>query len=807
MRHLFGRAAGLAILAVLSAGAAPAAAEDASTVNEIIVTGTRVAGLRAADSPAPIQVLSAPALARVGSPGLIDALALSVPSFNAQAVGGDMANETLSARLRGLSPNHVLVLINGKRRHVVANLAILSSVFQGGAAADLNMIPVAAIDHIEVLQDGAAAQYGSDAIAGVINIILKSAPSGGSASASGGGYFDGGGKTGEVDANAGFGQGSRGYLNLTADARIHDYSNRGGPDQRVVQAVQSGAHPDWAGLADYPYVNRIFGDARYEQALLSLNAGYDLGAAELYGFGTYGRKHAGGWANFRVPDKLPALYPLGFNPIDELQEEDFAGTLGLRGTAAGWRWDLSSTYGKDADTVNVTHSANVDLFADTGSTPSDFHAGDFIASQWTNTLDVSRAFEVGMAGPLTLAFGAEHRRETYQIEAGDPASRYKAGSQSYPGFSLTDAGSHSRHNLAAYVELDANPAPGLTLDLAGRWEHFSDFGDTTVGKLTGRYELTPALAVRGTASTGFRAPTLAEEFYSATNVQPNSAFVQLPPNAAAARLIGIDPLKPETSTNFSVGLVARPAPGVLLTLDAYQIGVRDRVVGSGTLYGTYAGALRSPAVNAAIEANGNVLENVPFSGINVFTNGVDTRTRGVELVLTAASPLGEAGRIDWTLAANYNTTKVTHIRDTPIELAASGQSLFDQVAISTLQTASPKVKVILGGLFTRGPWSIDVKESLYGQASRYQDPGDGRLYLDRQGVKFITDLEIGYRLGGGVTVSLGADNLFNVYPDRVSPAAIAASAAAGNPAVEIYPAFSAIGIDGGYYFGKVRWQF
>ena len=807
MRHLFGRAAGLAILAVLSATAGRAAAEDASTVNEIIVTGTRVAGLRAADSPAPIQVLSAPALARVGSPGLIDALALSVPSFNAQAVGGDMANETLSARLRGLSPNHVLVLINGKRRHGVANLAILSSVFQGGAAADLNMIPVAAIDHIEVLQDGAAAQYGSDAIAGVINIILKSAPSGGSASASGGGYFDGGGKTGEVDANAGFGQGSRGYLNLTADARIHDYSNRGGPDQRVVQAVQSGAHPDWAGLADYPYVNRIFGDARYEQALLSLNAGYDLGAAELYGFGTYGRKHAGGWANFRVPDKLPALYPLGFNPIDELQEEDFAGTLGLRGVAAGWRWDLSSTYGKDADAVNVTHSANVDLFADTGATPSDFHAGDFIASQWTNTLDISRALEVGMAGPLTLAFGAEHRRETYQIEAGDPASRYKAGSQSYPGFSLTDAGSHSRHNLAAYVELDANPAPGLTLDLAGRWEHFSDFGDTTVGKLTGRYELTPALAVRGTASTGFRAPTLAEEFYSATNVQPNSAFVQLPPNAAAARLIGIDPLKPETSTNFSVGLVARPAPGVLLTLDAYQIGVRDRVVGSGTLYGTYAGALRSPAVNAAIEANGNVLENVPFSGINVFTNGVDTRTRGVELVLTAASHLGEAGRIDWTLAANYNTTKVTHVRDTPIELAASGQSLFDQVAISTLETASPKVKVILGGLFSHGPWSVDVKESLYGQASRYQDPGDGNLYLDRQGVKFITDLEIGYRLGGGVTVSVGADNLFNVYPDRVSAAAIAASAAAGNPAVEIYPAFSAIGIDGGYYFGKVRWQF
>ena len=807
MRCWIGRAAVLAVLFCLpgAAGAATAAAPAAD--QEIIVTGTRVAGLRAVDSPAPIQVLGAPALARVGSSGLIQALALNTPSFNAQAIGGDMANETLSARLRGLSPNHVLVLINGKRRHGTANLAILSSVFQGGAAADLNMIPVAAIDHIEVLQDGAAAQYGSDAIAGVINIILKSAPAGGSLTASGGGYYDGGGATAALEGNVGLGASSPGFLNLSAETRYHDYSNRGGPDQRVVQAVQSGAQPSWANLEGYPIVNKIFGDARYTLNLVSFNAGYDLGAAEFYAFGTYGRKHAGGWANFRVPTKLPALYPNGFNPIDELQEEDFAGTFGVRGTAAGWGWDLSSTYGKDSDTVNVTHSANVDLFTDTGATPSDFHAGDFIASQWTNTLDVRRAFDVGLAGPLTVAFGAEHRRETYQINAGDAASRYKAGSQSYPGFSLTDAGSHSRHNLAAYIDLAASPVPRLTLDLAGRWEHFSDFGDTTVGKITGRYELTPALALRGTASTGFRAPTLAEEFYSATNVQPNSAFVQLPPNAAAARLIGIDPLKPETSTNFSVGLVAHPAGGVLMTLDAYQISVRNRVVGSGTLYGTYAGAVRSDAVNKAIVANGNVLENVPFSGINVFSNGIDTRTRGAELVVTTASTLGQAGRIDWTLAANYNTTKVTGVRPTPAVLAASGQSLFDLVAISTLETASPKFKVILDGLLTHGRWTVDLKESFYGQASRYSDPGDGNLYLDKAGAKFITDLEVGYRLGGGLTISAGADNLFNVYPNRVNAAGLRASGLAGNPAIEIYPAFSAIGIDGGYYFAKARYQF
>ncbi len=328
-----------------------------------------------------------------------------------------------------------------------------------------------------------------------------------------------------------------------------------------------------------------------------------------------------------------------------------------------------------------------------------------------------------------------------------------------------------------------------------------------MGKLTGRYDLTPALALRGTASTGFRAPTLAEEYYSATNVQPNSAFVQLPPNAAAARLIGIDPLKPETSTNFSLGLVAHPASGVVVTLDAYQISVRNRVVGSGTLYGTYAGALRSAAVNQAIVANGNVLENVPFSGINVFSNGIDTRTRGAELVVTTSTALGQSGKIDWTLAANYNRTTITGVRPTPAVLAASGQSLFDLVAKSTLETASPRFKVILDALVTRGRWTVDVKESFYGQASRYSDPGDGNLYLDKAGQKFITDLEVGYRLTKAVTVSAGADNLFNVYPDKVNPAGLRASGLAGNPAIEIYPAFSAIGIDGGYYFGKVRFQF
>jgi iron complex outermembrane receptor protein len=787
---------------------APAKAPEAHEVTEIIVTGTRVTGLRAVDSPAPIQVLDAATLNRAGPPDLIQTLALTVPSFNAQAIGGDMANETLAARLRGLSPNHTLVLIDGKRRHGTANLAILSSAFQGGASADLSLIPLASIDHIEVLQDGAAAQYGSDAIAGVVNIILKSASSGGSATASGGAYFKGDGETGALDFNLGLAPTPNSFLNLTGETRYHDFSNRGGPDQRIVQAVTSGAHPDWANLPGYPIVNKIFGDARYRLNLLSFNSGYDLGGeTSLYAFGTFSRKDAGGWANFRAPNRLPQVYPNGFSPIDATREQDYAFTVGAKGEAGGWRWDLGSTYGKDNIRVNVTGSANIDLFTDTGSTPTNFHAGDFIAGQWSTTLDLTRQIDVGMAGPLNLAVGAEHRDETYQINAGDPASRYKAGSQSFPGFSLTDAGSHHRGENAIYFDTSVAPIQALTVDLAGRYEHFSDFGDTTVVKLTGRYEVSPALALRGTASTGFRAPTLAEEYYSATNVQPNSAFVQLPPNAAAAKLIGIDPLQPEKSVNFSLGLVAHPAPSMVLTFDVYQIAVKDRVVGSGTLYGTFGGVLKSPAVNAAIVANGNVLENVPFSGINVFTNGLDTRTQGAELVLTAPSDFGEAGRVDWSFAANYNTTQITAIRPTPAVIAASGQSLFDAVARSNLETASPKYKLVASGLYKRGRWSVNLRESLYGPSSRYQDPGDGNFYLDRIGQKFITDLDVSWQLTPHIRLSVGADNLFDVYPDHVNAAGLHASGLAGNPAIEVYPAFSPIGINGGYYYAKVRFTF
>jgi iron complex outermembrane receptor protein len=530
---------------------------------------------------------------------------------------------------------------------------------------------------------------------------------------------------------------------------------------------------------------------------------------QLYSFGTYGRKHAQAFENYRTPDRLPQMYPSGFNPQEESVEHDYAATLGIKGKIGGdWNYDLSSSYGHDFVRINTIASANISLFRDTGFTPTDFHAGNFISTQWTSTADISRNFDVGLAAPLNVAFGVEHRRETYTIEAGDEAGRYKEGAQSFPGFALTDAGSHERDNNAAYVDFAFSPLEKLQLDIAGRYEDFSDFGNTTVGKLTGRYDFTSKFALRGTFSTGFRAPTLAEEFYSATNVGPTTAFVQLPPNAPAAQLVGINGLKPEKSHNLSLGVVMRPTDKLTATLDAYQITIDDRIVGSGSLFGS-GGALNSPAVIAAIAANGNVLDPLVAAGggqtgITLFSNGLNTRTRGADLVVTYPTEY-RFGRIDWSMAANYNETKVTDIAPTPAQLAP--QLFFDATAISDLEDASPKYRTVLGAYWSLDRFSVNLRETVYGPASRLTTRTGAVYYETRIGVTPITDLELAYATET-MKFSVGANNLFNRYPNGTNEALLAEYwANNSNSAVGIYPSFSPFGINGGYYYVKANFSF
>jgi len=783
-------------------------AAAAGPVETLIVTGTRQTGLKAIDSAAPVQVLDSGSLERTGQPDLMQAIAQNIPSFQAQSFGGDTANLTLSIRLRGLSPNNTLVLINGKRRHGTSNLAVLGGPFQGGASADLNFIPIAALERVEVLQDGAAAQYGTDAIAGVVNLIMKKASKGGTASLNAGKYFDGGGDTAGASFNIGLSPIEKSYLNLTAETRSHGHSFRGDIDPRVIDPATVAAYPQLKTQPGYPYLNKIQGDAKYKLNIFSLNTGYELGGGmELYANATYGLKKAQAYENYRMPSRIPGLYPNGFYPKEKIDETDFAYTAGIKGSLPGdWRWDLSTTFGRDTAKIYTIDSANASLFTDTGASPKDFYDGRFVASQSTTNFDLSKSLEIGFAEPLNVAMGAEVRKDKYEIGAGDPASRYKEGGQSFPGFALTDAGQHDRSNYAYYLDLATSPIAKLQLDAAVRYEHFSDFGNTTVGKLTGRYDFTPAVALRGTISTGFRAPTLAEQYYSATNVGPRTAFVQLPPNAPAAKLVGVDGLQPEKSTNYSIGAVFKPAPKTTITVDAYQISIADRIVGSGTLFGT-GGSVNSPAVRAAIVANGNVLDPaVVQTGINIFSNAVSTRNQGLDLVATFGSDFGGLGKVDWTVAGNLNKVTVTKINLAPTQILP--QTLLDKTAISDLETASPKWRLNLGALWRSGAWTVNLRETIFGKSSEWVQGDNGPYYENTIGIKAITDLDVNYKFSKAFSISVGANNLLNTYPDKLNPALVADwRSNLDNSAVQKYPSFSPFGINGGYYYAKANYTF
>lgn len=791
-----------------AAGAAEAP-ESNDVLDIVIVTGTRAQGLRASDSAAPIQVVDSNALLRTGSPNVAQSLTQNVPAFTVQSYGGDTQALTLAAALRGLSPNDTLVLINGKRRHTTANLSIDGGAgpYQGGAAPDWSFIPTAAIDHVEVLTDGAAAQYGTDAIAGVINVILKEDADGAALSVSYGQYYAGDGATPDAWLNLGFKPFEGSFLNVTVESKFHDYTDRGAVDPRAVDPDTILANPTIVHFDDYPHVNRVNGDALYHLHTMAINGGVALGDnLDFYTFGTFGKKRARAYENYRLPSVLPEVWPNGFEPQEAIDETDSALTMGLKGEVAAWSWDLSSTFGRDRISVSTIKSANVSLYRDTGFTPTSAHDGNWISTQWTNNIDLRREVSLGLDEPATLALGAEYRRETFEIQAGDYASTYMEGLQSYPGFTHTDAGSHGRNVVAGYVDLALNPFDALSLDLAARSEHYNDFGSRTVGKLTGRYDLNDAFAIRGTVSTGFRAPTLAEQYYSATNVNINSAFVQLPPNSLGAKLVGIDGLRPEKSRNYSLGFVMHPHADMTLTLDAYQITIVDRVAATGGLFASGFGG-QNDAIRQAIIANGNNLEpGVENFGIQMFANGVDTRTRGAEFVLTMPTPLENGARIDWSLSGSYNRTDLVKIHTNPPPLA--GQALFGAGAISDLTTATPRSRAILSMHYAFDRLSVMVRESVFGPSKERNLGDDGNFYETSLGTAATTDLNVNYDFTPKLTATVGATNLFDRRPPTFNPALLANYQENLDPQAVLLPAsFSPYGINGGYYYAKVLYSF
>ena len=479
---------------------------------------------------------------------------------------------------------------------------------RGSEAVDLNAIPAGMIDHIEILRDGAAAQYGSDAIAGVINIVLKStAP--GDVTAQVGEYttkepatldYRHDGKLFYANADHGWMFGQNGYVFLGGEIRDRGYTNRAAPDTRV-QYFQN-MQPNDPNLPVPGGIDFKIGDSYQHDDLGWLNAGTTFAnGMQLYAFGGLSHRFGdafGFWRRPRDPNNLIAVYPNGYLPEEQPVIWDGSGYVGAKGQAAGWDYDLSTGYGRNAFDMNVVNSVNVSIGP---SSPRNFYAGQLVFNQWTTNLDVDRNFQFALA-PLHTAWGLEFRQDQYKVGAGEKASyeddntfvldslgrqtttHAAAGSQVYPGYQPQDAGSHSRNNVAGYVDLSSDITSHLLLDVAGRYEHYSDFGSTTTGKIAGRYELVHGVAFRGAVSSGFRAPTLGQEYFSNTAINfvgtPAVALEirTLPVSSPIAQVLHAQPLRPEKSMNYSAGVALEPLRNLSFTVDYYRIDLKDRIV-------------------------------------------------------------------------------------------------------------------------------------------------------------------------------------------------------------------------------------
>jgi iron complex outermembrane receptor protein len=754
----------------------------------VVVTGTRTS-TKASQSLTPIDVISGAQLQSTGQSNLRDALVKLSPSITRETYAGDTAQLTDALSLHGLTPDHVLVLVNGKRRHTTANIALDGGLNEGSTGVDIDMIPVALIDHIEILRDGASAQYGSDAIAGVINIILKSASHGGSLQTTSGQTYDGDGFRNGESANLGLNLGDHGFLDLAAEYDRQNHTVRTGPDD-YFGTFQPG----------HGYYNPIEGDPASTRESVGFNAGYYLGDdVELYGFGTYAHRNAEAYQNYRPPTVLPQVYPNGFVPTETVNENDYSVTAGAKGqNLFGWSWDLSTTYGGDNEGIGMVNSANTALYAADGFTPTSFHLATVSNTQLTNNLDFSRAFQLPLLpAPVNVSFGLEQRRETYSVGAGDEYSYLLGGAQALPGLAPVSASDNSRNVLGTYIDLSTHLTQKWTVDLAGRFEHYSDVGDTTNGKISTRYDFTPQIAVRGSVSTGFRAPSLAEEYYSNVNESPASVSGLLAANSAAAKLIGAQPLKPEESTNYNIGLVLTPVKNLNVTIDAYQIDIRNRIVEGGTASGA--------AAIAAMEAAGlSVPSSVAASAVSAsyFTNGASTRTRGIDLSGTWHTGFGAYGQVDWDLGVNLNTTSVTHVAN-----GTNGQPELNAQQIAWLTTATPKNKIIIGGTWHLDKWGVSLHETRFGSTSSEETYIVGANAFSttqfihfENAARYVTDLEVRYDVTKRFQIAVGANNLFNVYPSKLPYQAQLEGAQ--------YDAFaSTIGEDGGFYYLRARYTF
>ncbi len=763
------------------AAAAPA---PAAQTEQLIVTGTRDPNQTARKSISPVVVISAAQLQATGQVDVRDALAQIAPSITRPDLAGGNANLVDALSLRGLTSDQTLVLVNGKRRHTTAVIADYEGPQTGTTPVDVDMIPTSAVDHIEVLQDGAAALYGSDAIAGVINIILKSNTSGGSFNATNGGYYAGDGFTSGESVTDGMKLGDSGFFDLSAEFKHQDHTNRGGDDDRVDRQA-----------------NPFLGNPQETRESLSYNAGYDISPnLSLYSFATFGHRNGDSYQNFRTAATLPEVYPNGFVPQLAINSNDYSFTGGIKGLLPGdWSWDLSTTYGGESDDIDIFNTVNISLYDATGHTPTRFFNLSFADSQWTTDFGLKKAFQNSIfAGPVNFAIGAQYIYDTYNVGAGEPDSYFGSGPQAEDGLSPLSNSISGRDIAAAYIDASSHLTSQLQVDLAGRFEHYTDSGDTETGKASARYDFGPFLAVRGAVSNGFRAPSLAEDHYTSLGVLPTGAQGILAVDSVAAKLLGAVPLKPERSTNFSAGIMTNPVPNMNISVDAYQIDIRDRIV----LGGVYNG---QTAINALTAQGIQLPPGVIPADVSAqyFANAASTTTQGLDAIGRYVTYLGDNGRIDWDAELNWNQTNVNKVANDH-----NGNPLLNAQGIGYISTYFPKTKLIVGGKWTFGRTDVSLHEIRYGSAiSQLQYTMGPNAYSNTKFLefvnqpKYVTNIQVGYHVTPALRLALGANNLFNVYPSAIPYQTRYLGVYTYDYTVE------QVGINGGFYYLQATWNF
>jgi iron complex outermembrane recepter protein len=831
-------------------GATQTPESDEEPLEQVVVTGTRVANRSALDTAVPVDVVSADQLQNTGVTEVNQALSVVLPSFNFPRPGLADGTDTIRpATLRGLAPDQTLVLVNGKRRHSASLVNVNGTVGRGSSAVDLNTIPNAMVQSIEVLRDGASAQYGSDAIAGVLNLRLREQSDGGDASVTYGwrdssydvptGAADGrfpatlppaqrptptwsapgtlsrdvsDGETLTASVWKGLPLGESGFVTVAAEYKDQEHTERGGWDARRQYPLQPDNTFD-PREASFNRFNSWYGEPDVEQKTVFANAGYDLATgARLYGWASWQDRDAKAPGFYRLADdpagrNVIEIYPDGFLPQIAPEVTDTSAGFGVAWKLGDWNMDSSLVYGKNKMEFTVENSLNRSLGP---ASPTVFDAGGFDYEQLVLNVSGVRPMEIGLASPLNVAIGLEAREEGYSIFAGEPdsyrnggvllpnGSPAPSGAQVFPGFRPSNETDEDRTAVGLFVDLEANVTEQFLASVALRGESYSDFGENLSGKVAGRYDFADNFALRASVQNGFRAPSLQQQFFATTSTNFIGGIpfdvTTFPATDAVARALGAQPLDAEESLNYSIGAVLRFGE-VSVTIDAYRIDIDDRIVLSENL--------TSVAVRNYLTAQGFI----GVGGGRFFINGVDTETQGVDLVVNYPLETG-VGRFDFTLTGNYNETDVTSVPATPqLSALSPAPVLFDRFNILTFEEGTPESKLSLQASWSMERWGATLRATRYGEvlspdtAATFASVAGGAQPNDIVlGAKTLVDLEGRLSITDNIRVALGAENVLDEYPDPNTPAV-------NTTGTTSFSNYSPFGRSGRFVYGRVAYSF